>query len=484
MAIPAVPLPVPKPPEEKIKIIIEKEPIYLKNGIGRVPPSAVPLEEAILGALLVDTTAAEILPILEPEMFFKPAHIHIIGAMKKLYSEQIGLDLLTVSDQLRKHNHLNIVGGEYYLIQLTQKVGSGAHIDFHARIVMQKYVLRSLIDMSNKTIEKAIDTDPDIFNLMDKWDYELKRIQNLADRGKKIVARLNPMEELVEKIRIKKLGLTIGIPTGVSEFDNFASGFRKRELVTIAARPGMGKTSMIISFMVYGAIEKNHKIVFYSLEMSKNDVTNRIVARLTGIAFKKINSGDISEEQLPMVAAAFQRVDDSPLEIIDTSEHKNDFYKIVPSIREHIADGYEQVFLDYVQLVKLGPGKGGDRTSELNIITREFKALANELDFPMIELAQLSREPDKRPGHRPILADLKQSGSLEEDSDTVIFLLRDAYYEKKDAVRNIPISPMQADPEFVTLMIVAKGRSIGVGDFNCYCDFNEFKFISYSDTGF
>jgi replicative DNA helicase len=277
---------------------------------------------------------------------------------------------------------------------------------------------------------------------------------------------------------MQRKGVSPGFPTGIDTFDNWRGGLLPRWLVTLAARPGMGKTTAVIAMIIHMVIEKGIPVVFFSLEMSAIDLKYKMAAGMTEIDFQKINSGQLTNEELDLVNQALDKIDESPLRIIDDLK---DLEIIVSETRKLAQEGFRVFFLDYVQLVET-PNSKENETAKLTETTRKLRAVKNELNILFVQLAQLSREPDKRPGHRPQLSDLKMSGSLEEDSDMVIFILRPEYYNKDKA--KVPPAPGKPNPEYIAEWIVAKGRATGVADFDIYIDFSLMKMESFSGIQF
>lgn len=477
-----IPKPPPKPPVKSQKpekeVIVEKEYIYLDNSVPKPPPSAINLEEVIIGALLIDRSLNDqIIPILVEDIFYDKRHQEIYKAIRYLYNEGQAIDLLTVSNDLKRRGTWKRIGGDYYLIGLTQKVSSSAHAEYHMRIIQQKYILRQLIQLARRIMFKALHRDPDVFKMIEEIEHAISRVLHLTVR-KNEVNELSDEENLEEKVKQVNRGETPGIYWGVSEFDEWSGGAQPRELRTIAARPGMGKTTIGLSIAATSAIDMGIPTAFFSLEMSKTDLNYRLAARLTQIDYSKIRKGKLTPEELHKVKEALAYLRTTRLTILDTSTHKNILEKIIAEIRRLVKEGVRQFFIDYVQLIKLA-NKTSDRTADLSEITRELKATANELDVPIIQFAQLNRSVDNRDNKTPTLADLKQSGSIEEDSDMVIFILRDAYYREKNQ-SGIAIPPHIAGD---TQWIVAKGRNTGTATFRTYIDFLKYTFQSYSDAG-
>ena len=476
--------PIPPPPKLTHKAIphppkiVEQQVVYLNNDSPRPPPSAVDLEEAVLGAIIIDTSAIrEVENILSSEVFFLDKHKIIYRAIESLVSQKIGIDLLTVSTELKRIEKLGYIGGDFYLIGLTQKVSSSAHIEYHTRIILQKYVLRELIKNSRSVLFQSLQADPDVFNLMDSVKITIDNIHKIAVRQDDYVLDVDPTELLKLKVAQVALGNKPGIAIGISEFDEWSGGLQERELITLAARTGMGKTTAMLAISGNIAIDREVPVAFFSLEMSSIDLLYRMASRLANVPYNKIRKGEVSMDELSAVANALKYLKTSNLQIYDTMFHKNIYEKIEAKIRELAAKEVKLFIIDYVQLMKLLM-KTTDRTGDLSAITRQLKGLTNELSITIVILAQVSRSTDSRTGSKvPLLSDLKQSGSIEEDSDMVIFLVRDAYY-RQEHNSTIELPPhVLSDTNF----IVAKGRSTGTRTFRTYLDFLTYKMTTYSD---
>lgn len=454
----------PPPPLSNLPIIKQST----KSVHGNIP-CAVEIEQVIIGALLIDTSAYDVIrDLLKEDFFYSENHKLIYNAIVSLANKNIGIDLLTVSQELSKKDNLVIIGGDFYLINLTQKVSSSAHIEYHARIVIQKYVLRKLIKNAEDTIAESHTTDPDVFEIMESIESEINSInQNIVQEVKGQDG--DAKAELYKKVQSVLAGEPPGVYSGLTEFDEWCGGFQKRELITLAARPGMGKTTAVLAIAGNASFKKNIPVAFFSLEMAEADLKARLASRGTGISYDKIRLGKLTQSELVKVLDYYDLIDNSCLHIVDKTTR---LYSIKRKIEDLILKHkIKMVMIDYVQLMKLSKSSG-DRTSDLSTITRDLKALANELNIPIIILAQLSRSVDERPNKRPQLRDLKQSGSIEEDSDTVIFLLRKAYYEAAHG-SSLPDSVVGS-----TDMIIAKGRNTGTKDFKTFLDFKHYDFRS------
>jgi replicative DNA helicase len=465
--IPKVPILIPTAPE-RFKTFYDDQEVF-RTTKGITPPQAIELEKCVLGAILIDKQGLlDVINILSPEVFLKIEHQIIFNSIKTLHNNGSGIDLKLISRELRKVGQLNFAGGDRYLINLTQSVASTAHIEFHARIILQKYILRQLIEQSSMVIEQAFIKDPDVFELLSIVESGIQHIHHIAIK-KNVDTDRDAKQELLDKVTAVASGEPSGIYTGIYEFDEWCGGFQLRELITLAARPGMGKTTAVLAMLAKGSFEKGIPLAFFSLEMTKTDLKARLASRGTGISYDKIRQGKLSYEEMQQVFDYYDFIDASPLTLVDKMNvHESICKEIKRLVREQ---GVKMVVIDYVQLMKKAR-KSSDRTSDLSDITRDLKGLANELNIPIIIIAQLSRGVDARPSKRPMLSDLKQSGSIEEDSDTVIFLLRMSYYREETGV---VITPSEVGR---TEMIIAKGRNTGTRTFWTFLDFIKYDYRS------
>ena len=730
---------IPPPPKKEFYDV--EEVFKLTNGV--TPPQAIDLEVLVLGAMLIDKQAvSDVIHILSPEVFFKREHEYIFRAIKNLYDKGEGIDIKLVSVELQRTGFLDMSGGSHYIVKLASKISSSAHIEFHTRIILEKFILRELITNASDVIDKAYMKDPDVLDLLDIVESGAETIKHIAVKKNTDSGEGDAKQELMDKVASVKIGEPPGVYTGIAEFDDWCGGFQRRELITVAARPGMGKlqpltepvltpsgwklmgdinkgskvlcpvsgnpikvlevfpqqnlnifkvsfndgthteccnehlfkiqtytdvtknkfrvvdvdwminngihdtrgknkfripltnpvefnkkevpihpyllglliseksregfisdlylynsievrkdllaglmdsegsfvtyknkkrvsynttsillkdniielirslggkasvtsesrekcwsinlrmpfnpfylnykkekfdsvgytqiftktitsieflrkdkgqcilvdskehlyitrdytvthnTSAVLAILAKGAFEKEIPLAFISLEMTTTDLKARLASRGTKIPYEKIRQGKLEWVELEEVMKYYDFIDASKLYLVDKM---NVHEKICAEIRKLVKEkGIKMVAIDYVQLMKKAR-KSSDRTSDLNDITRDLKALANELNVPIIIIAQLSRAVDQRPSKRPMLSDLKQSGSIEEDSDTVIFLLRSAYYEAESGVE-LPQELLGK-----TEMIVAKGRNTGTRNFWTYLDFINYDFRS------
>lgn len=426
---------------------------------GKIPPQAVDLEEVVLGAMMIDKKGVdEIIDILHPDVFYKIAHQFIFEAIFKLFENTEAIDLLTVSNQLRKEGRLDKVGGEYYLIQLTQKVSSSAHIEFHARIILQKFIQRSLIKISNEIIEASYDEGTDVFDLLDTAESKLYEVtQGNIKRSTEtahslVIQAKNRIQEISNKD-----GLS-GVPSGFDKLDKLTSGWQPSDLVIIAARPGMGKTALTLSMARNIAVGNNIPVAFFSLEMSAVQLITRLISSETGLSSEKLRTGNLETHEWEQLNVKVKDLEKAPL-FIDDTPSLSIFDLRAKARRLSSQYGIKLIVVDYLQLMTAGSSvKGGNREQEISTISRNLKALAKELNIPVIALSQLSRAVETRGGSkRPLLSDLRESGAIEQDADIVSFIYRPEYY-KIDEWDDEERSPTAGQGEF----IVAKHRNGGL----------------------
>ena len=425
---------------------------------GKLPPQALELEEAVLGAMMIDKKGVdEVIDILQPEAFYKDAHKYIFEAIFQLFTDSQPVDLLTVSAQLRKSGKLEIAGGDYYLIQLTQKISSSAHIEFHSRIILQKFIQRSLIKISSEIIEDSYDESTDVFDLLDKAESKLYDITqgNIKRSSETAQSLVIQAKKRIEEIAGKE-GLS-GVATGFDSLDKVTSGWQPSDLIIIAARPGMGKTAFVLSMARNVAIDYGHPVALFSLEMSSVQLITRLISSETGLSSEKLRTGKLEKHEWEQLSIKVKNLEKAPL-FIDDTPSLSIFDLRAKSRRLASQYGIKLIIVDYLQLMTAGGnnGKGsGNREQEISTISRNLKALAKELGVPVIALSQLSRAVETRPGHkRPLLSDLRESGAIEQDADIVSFIYRPEYY-KLDEWDDEGNSPTQGQAEF----IIAKHRN-------------------------
>ncbi|MDA7570479.1 replicative DNA helicase [Flavobacteriaceae bacterium] len=426
---------------------------------GRIPPQALELEEAVLGAMLIDKKGVdEVIDILQPDAFYKTAHQKIFEAIFQLFQDSQPVDLLTVSSELRKKGKLETVGGEFYLVQLSQRVASSAHIEFHARIILQKFIQRSLIKISNEIIESSYKESTDVFDLLDEAESKLYDITqgNIKKSSESAQSLVIEAKKRIEEIS-KRDGLS-GVSTGFEKLDKLTSGWQPSDLIIIASRPGMGKTALTLSMARNIAVTKQIPVAFFSLEMSSVQLITRLISAETGLSSEKLRTGKLADHEWQQLNVKVTDLEKAPL-FIDDTPSLSIFDLRAKARRLSSQHGIKLIVVDYLQLMTAGTStKSGNREQEISTISRNLKALAKELNIPVIALSQLSRAVETRGGtKRPMLSDLRESGAIEQDADIVSFIYRPEYYnidEWDDDERSL--SEGQAE------LIVAKHRNGGL----------------------
>ncbi|WP_152287221.1 replicative DNA helicase [Flavicella marina] len=425
---------------------------------GKIPPQALDLEEAVLGAMMIDKKGIDdVIDILHADAFYKEAHKEIYDAIYTLFQNSEPTDLLTVSNQLRKNGKLDFAGGDFYLIGLTQKVASSAHIEFHARIIIQKYIQRKLISISSEIIEQSYDETADVFDLLDEAESKLFEVTQ-GNLKKSSESAKDLVKQAVNKIQEigNQEGMS-GLETGFTKLDALTSGWQPSDLIIIAARPGMGKTAFVISMAKNMAIDFNHPVALFSLEMSSVQLITRMISSETGLTSEKLRKGNLEPHEWEQLNVKVKNLTDAPI-FIDDTPSLSIFDLRAKARRLASQHGIKIIVIDYLQLMTAGGATNGNREQEISTISRNLKALAKELNIPVIALSQLSRAVETRGGSkRPLLSDLRESGAIEQDADIVSFIFRPEYYgitEWDDDDH----SPCEGQGEF----IVAKHRNGGL----------------------
>ncbi len=392
---------------------------------GKVPPQAIDMEEAVLGAIMLEKEAViAILDILKPESFYKETHKKIFKAISDLSLREYPVDLYTVTEELKNHNELESVGGPVYLTQLTSKVVSAANVDYHARIVAQKYIQRELIRVSTEIQTRSFDDSIDVTDLLDFSENAL--FQVAEGNIKREVAPINAViKDAIREIEEagKREDALVGIPSGFTRLDRLTSGWQKSELIIIAARPSMGKTALALSMARNMSIDHGKNVAIFSCEMSSIQLVNRLIIAETDIPGDKIRNGRLSEEEWKQLDTRIKKLVQAPIFIDDTPAIS--IFELRAKCRRLKAQHkLDIVIVDYLQLMS-GPDNAGSREQEVSNISRSLKSIAKELNVPIIALSQLNRSVEMRGGtKRPLLSDLRESGAIEQDADMVVFIHR------------------------------------------------------------
>jgi replicative DNA helicase len=428
---------------------------------GHLQPQAPELEQAVLGAIMIEKDAYSLVSeILKPDSFYERRHQLLYKAVQSLAVAQKPVDILTVAEQLRSTGELEEVGGPVYITQLAGKVNSSAHIEYHARIIAQKYLARELITYTSDVQTKAFDTTIDVEDLMQEAEGKLFAIsqQNL----KKDYTQINPViEEAYKQLKIaasRDSGLS-GLSTGFYDLDKYTSGWQNSDLVIIAARPAMGKTAFVLSMAKNIAVNNREPVALFSLEMSNVQLVNRLITNVCEISGEKIKSGQLAPYEWGQLDSNINALFDAPLYVDDTPslsvfELRTKARRLV---REH---GVKLIIIDYLQLMNASGASFGSRQEEVSTISRSLKGLAKELNIPIIALSQLNRGVESREGidgKRPQLSDLRESGAIEQDADIVCFIHRPEYYKIYQDEKG---EDLRGSAE----IIIAKHRNGAVGD--------------------
>lgn len=399
---------------------------------GKVQPQALVAEEAVLGALMLDKEALpEVMDSLSSDSFYLDKHQMIYKAIIGLFERSHPVDLLTVKEELSKSGELEAVGGAYYLVELTNRVGTSANIEFHARIIAQKHIMRELIRVSTKIIKEAYEETTDVFDLLDGAEKGLFDItqNNLSRQYEGMGSLASKLHKQLEELRGREEGLT-GIPSGFVALDRLTSGWQRSDLVILAGRPGMGKTSFVLSLARNAASIYNNPVAVFSLEMSKIQIVQRILSMEAQISASKLRTGQLEDYEWEQLNTAIEKISEYPI-FIDDTPGINIFEVRAKCRRMKMQHNIELVVIDYLQLMSGGKdNKQGNREQEISSISRSLKEMAKELEIPVIALAQLSRSVETRGGDkRPQLSDLRESGAIEQDADIVSFVYRPEYYK-------------------------------------------------------
>lgn len=406
--------------------------------LGKVPPHDDEAEQAVIGSMLTDKDAViSAIEVLKPEDFYREDNKTIYGAIMNLYAKAEPIDIITLKDELTSLGKLEPVGGLEYLATLPDKVPTTANVEKYIKIVEEKSILRSLIKTANELIEIGYDQNEEVEILMDNAEKKIfDLMQRKSQKGYSSIRDIlvDSFTEL-EQLYNQKQHIT-GVASGFVDLDNKTAGFHKSDLVLIAARPAMGKTAFALNIATYAAVSANTPVVVFSLEMSKEQCANRILCSQAMVDSEKVAKGDISDEDWSKLAIASGELSESAGIYIDDSAGIN-IAEIRAKCRKlKLEKNIGLVVIDYLQLIQ-GSGNTKSREQEIAEISRSLKILAKEIDVPVIALSQLSRAPEARPDHRPMLQDLRESGSIEQDADIVMFLYRDDYYNPETEAKNI-----------------------------------------------
>ncbi len=399
---------------------------------GKLQPQAIELEEAVLGALMIDNESlSDTIDSLREEYFYKAEHQKIFKAIINLFNQTQPVDILTVSEELKRMGEIDSVGGLSYISELTNNVASSSNTEFHARIIAEKFIKRSLISISHNIIGDAFNDSVDIFDLLNNAEEKLFTVTEgtLRKSYDKMSTLIKGALENIETLRNKEDGLS-GIPSGFSNLDKITSGFQNSDLIICAARPGMGKTAFALTMTRNIAIDHNIAVGLFSLEMSAEQLVNRLIASEAELSAGKLRRGDLADHEMVQLHEKIKYLSDAPIYIDDTPALT--IFELRAKARRLVKNhSVNIIIIDYLQLMSAG-NNSGNREQEISTISRSLKGIAKELKIPVIALSQVNRGVESRTGigsKRPMLSDLRESGAIEQDADIVTFIYRPEYYK-------------------------------------------------------
>ncbi len=443
-----------------------------KDSSGRIPPQDIVAEKSLLGAIMLSNDALpDILMILRPRDFYEERHQTIFQAIIDLYDQHKPVDLLTLTAELRAKKKLKEVGGAAYLTEISNFVPAASHAKAYAEIIEKASVRRRLIKAGTEIANKAYEDDAEVDNLVGKAERELFEVSDNIIKSD-YVAMDDLLADAFDRIEElhKNKGALRGLKTGFADLDKITAGFQKGDLIVIGARPSMGKTTLAQN-IAYNIAEINKKgVLFFSMEMAASEIVDKMISDISGVDNWKMRTGNLSDEEFAKIGDALGEMDEIPIYIDDTSsmtimELRN---KARRAMHDH---DIGVVIVDYLQLISGSDRYKGNRVQEVTEISRGLKILARELSIPVVALAQLSRNVAGRDDFRPLLTDLRDSGSIEQDADLVIFIHRPDYYKKPEE-----------EPTNVTELLIRKHRHGALGEVELYFDGAHSRFMSLDKT--
>ena len=454
-------------------------PTPIDTGLGHLPPQSIETERLVLGALMVDKDAFTVVSeVLRPETFYEPRNQKVFAAIQKLSMNENPVDFITVIEQLKRDGTLEEVGGETYIYDLTSHVASSAHVEYHSRIIAQKYIARQLISFASQIETKAFDETNDIEVVMQEAEGGLFEIsqKNMRQDYTQIDPIVKRALEIMQLAAANTGGLT-GVASGFTKLDEMTSGWQKSDLVILAGRPAMGKTSFALSIAKNIAVDNRVPTAFFSLEMSNVQLVNRLISNTCEIDSKKVMNGQLDDAEWKRLDRNIRKLDGAPLYLDDTPGLS--IFELRTKARRLVREKNVQIIMiDYLQLMNANGMRFGNRQEEVSTISRSLKSLAKELDIPIIALSQLNRSVEQRDsndGKRPQLSDLRESGAIEQDADMVLFVHRPEYY-------HIYHDENGNDLHGMAQIIIAKHRKGAVGDVLLHCRGQYTRFANPEDT--
>lgn len=447
------------------KLVRRKEESNLSNILfGRVPPQARDLEEVVLGAMMLEKEALyKTFGILKAEMFYVDAHQKIFTACSDLFQRSNPIDLLTVTDELRRKGQLEEVGGAYFVTELTSRIASAANIDYHAHIIYQKYIAREMIRICSLTIKDSFEDTIDVFDALKDVTKSMLNLQNVgSQKNTEPAYRINKAITQIEMAMNGKV--LMGVPSGLRAIDELTGGWQKQDLITIASRPGAGKSALAIAIMD-GASMADIPVWMFSLEMSDTQIAMRQIAKETNIKYSRLRTGKISNEEFGEVVRNVDSLANSNI-YIDSESRLNSSILIAKLSKAVMEKGIKLAIVDYLNLME-SELKSTSKQEKISQIVADLKRAAKQLDIPIILLCQLNREVEKTSDKRPELHHLKESGAIEEYSDIVMLLYRPAYYNEN------PVNAAGESEANILYVDIAKHKQGATGDVRLHCEIDK-----------
>lgn len=409
----------------------------MEKKVGRIPPHNEEAEKNVLGILLLSNDKLNIaVEMLSPEDFYNPIHTLIYRAMVKLYNLNKPVDIITVSEELRQRGELENTGGIAYLGELSTEVVYTSNIEFYIDIIKDKSTLRQLIETSASTLDLAYEDKEEVDTILEYAEENLYKItedahsEGLIPVNEVLVETFNEMDK-----RSQDPNALTGVTTGFTDLDDRLSGLQKSDLILIAARPSMGKTALMVNVAMNAALKDKAKVAIFSLEMSKNQLAQRMISSISHVDLQKIISAKLSAEEWDRALGGIDVINSLNIHIDDTAGISPTELK-AKARRLKAKEGLDLIVIDYLQLMQLST-RNENRQQEISEISRNLKGIAKDLELPVVALSQLSRAPEMRGDKRPILSDLRESGAIEQDADVVMFLYRDEYYNPETEKKNV-----------------------------------------------
>jgi replicative DNA helicase len=438
-----------------------KQPTPINNTYGHLQPQALDIEKVVLGAMMIDKDAFSMVSeILKPETFYEPRNQMIFQAIQTLSLQEKPVDILTVTEQLKSDGNLEEVGGPVYVMELAQHVASSAHVEYHAHILQQKSLARQLISFASVIETKAFDDTVDVDDLMQEAEgslFELSQ-KNMRQDYTQIDPVLKQALHDIQKAAAQQDGLS-GTPSGYTKLDDITSGWQSSDLIIIAGRPAMGKTSFALSMAKNMVVDYQVPVAFFSLEMNNVQLVNRLISNVCEIQGSKIMNGQLEKDEWNRLDKNMRKLEGAPLYVDDTPGLS--IFELRSKARRLAKEkGIKAIMIDYLQLMNANGMHFGNRQEEVSTISRSLKGLAKELNIPVIALSQLNRGVESREGaegKRPQLSDLRESGAIEQDADMVLFVHRPEYYR-------IYTDENNRDLRGMAQIIIAKHRKGAIGD--------------------